>query len=359
MKILLMISNVFGVGGMERVTCQLANILYKKGHKVSILSLWLNSDKPYFELDEDIKIIKLSNKPPSAFELYFKMPLKIRQIIETENIERIIVSDSQLSITAGFASTGFQTKVIVWEHFHAQMGQLFGSRWFGRWFAAWFCNQIVVLTEYDKKAWFKKYKTKDKIKVIPNVLTIALSLTSYDLSNRNIIAVGRFTEVKGFDLLVQAWALLPNYIRKEWKLRLIGPNSSCGLREKVEMLIDELFLHESVELVAPTPFIGKEYKNAAMLVSSSREESFGLAIIEALAHKLPVVAFDCPVGPKEILQNKYGICVPDGDIKSLTKSISSLISSTEKRLEYSKLAYERAQDFTEDKIIILWEEILI
>jgi glycosyltransferase involved in cell wall biosynthesis len=356
MQVLILIGNIFGVGGMERATCQLANTLQAVGYQVTILSIWLNADKPYFPLDPAVKLRKLLEKPPGLIELYLKLPGQIRQVIKQTSAEHIIVSDSQLSVSAVLASYGQNGRLLVWEHFHSQMGARFGSRWLGRWFSALFADDIVVLTERDKASWIQKFRCPRKLHVVPNFLTCPLSTTAYDPRSRIVLAVGRFCEVKGFDLLVKAWALLPLSYRQHWRLRIIGARSA--FKTEVALLVSKMDLADSIELCDPTHDIVSQYQQAAMLVVSSRNESFGLVITEALANKLPVLSFDCPMGPMDILQNKYGVCVPAEDISALAQQMTNLMDQPQLRQHFSDAGFERAKDYTEEKIVGLWIKLL-
>jgi glycosyltransferase involved in cell wall biosynthesis len=323
---------------------------------VTILSLWLNAEKPYFPLDPAVQLRRLLEKPPSFRQLYLQLPAMIRQVATTIKAERIIVSDSQLSVSAVLARRGAGSRLIIWEHFHSQMGARFGSRWLGRWFAALFADDIVVLTERDKASWSQKFGCQRKLHVVPNFLTSPLSSKDYDTNSRTVLAVGRFCEVKGFDLLVRAWALLPQSYRQHWQLRIIGARSA--FKTQVDSLVKQFNLTESVELCDPTPDIIEQYQQAAMLVVSSRNESFGLVITEALANKLPVLSFDCPMGPMDILQNKYGMCVPAEDIDALAKQMSFLMDNTLERQHLSAVGYQRARDFTVETLINRWLKLL-
>jgi glycosyltransferase involved in cell wall biosynthesis len=142
-----------------------------------------------------------------------------------------------------------------------------------------------------------------------------------DLGGRppRVLAVGRFSREKGLDTLIRAFARID---RPEARLTLIGG----GPQEKeLESLIDALGLRERVELLGwqrdPTPF----YRRARLLVVPSRTEAFGMVVVEALAHGLPVVSTACG-GPAEILEHgRYGRLVAIGDETAMAAAIEAAL----------------------------------
>ena len=101
------------------------------------------------------------------------------------------------------------------------------------------------------------------------------------------------------------------------------------------------------------------YKNASFYVMSSRYEGLPMVLIEAQTFALPIVSFNCPYGPKEIITNdEDGILVENGNIEQLATSIESLIISESKRISMSKNAIESAKRFSIKNIITEWRRLL-
>ena len=121
--------------------------------------------------------------------------------------------------------------------------------------------------------------------------------------------------------------------------------------------IKELALN-NVTLADTCADMATEYDNADIYVMSSRYEGFGLTLIEAMSSGLPVVAFDCPMGPGEIIDKQYGVIVEQGNITALSDAISKLIIDKKLRHHLSTQALVRAKYFSEQTIADVWESTL-
>lgn len=209
-------------------------------------------------------------------------------------------------------------------------------------------DRCIVLTHEAAEQW----SDLDNIEVIPNSVTNTPDITA-DVDTHRIIAVGRLIYEKGFDRLLQAWALIPDDIKGDWKLNIWGDGV---LREQLNRMIAELGLDASTEICRPTKEIFKEYAHSAFLVMSSRSEGFGMVMLEAMSCGLPVVSFDFMSGPREIIKDGVnGIIVKDGDIDALAKTMRQLIEDKTLRLELASHAKDVLITFSEDRIMNMWE----
>ena len=210
-------------------------------------------------------------------------------------------------------------------------------------------NRFVVLTEEDKASWTEL----NNVEVIPDPLAFDIDETS-PMTNKRVIAVGRYVYQKGFDLLLQAWAKIGKQ-HTDWELAIYG----MGDRTPYEQIVDELQIDRNrCHLNGPTDDIKQEYVNSSLFVFSSRFEGFGMVLIEAMACGLPVISFDCPCGPKDIVRHQEdGILVPSGDITLLANAMNQLMSDDILRHDMSSKAVLNVRRFLLDVISQKWKSL--
>jgi glycosyltransferase involved in cell wall biosynthesis len=169
------------------------------------------------------------------------------------------------------------------------------------------------------------------------------------------VAAGRLTSQKGFDLLIGAWAPVARR-HPDWTLRIYGGGPE---RAALEALIAAEGLEGRVELMGPTRELGRAFAAASLFVLSSRFEGFGLVILEAMQAGLPVVSFDCPRGPGEIITTgRDGTLVPPEDVPGLTAAIEELVADPARRRAYASEALKTAAAYEPREIGARWERLL-
>ena len=210
-------------------------------------------------------------------------------------------------------------------------------------------DRFVVLTEEDKLAW----KELDNVEVISDPLSFDVNEVS-PLTNKRVIAVGRYVYQKGFDLLLQTWSKIEKQI-PDWELTIYG----MGDRTPYESMIDSLQIDRNrCHLYGPTEDIKHEYLSSSLFVFSSRFEGFGMVLIEAMACGLPVVSFDCPCGPKDIVSDEEdGVLVENGNVSELADHMISLMEDDERRKSMSKNALKNVQRYKIEKTDQQWKSL--
>jgi glycosyltransferase involved in cell wall biosynthesis len=207
-------------------------------------------------------------------------------------------------------------------------------------------NRFVVLTEEDKDAW----PELKNIGVIPDPLSFIPTKHS-ELKEKRVIAVGRYVYQKGFDLLLEAWSKIEKKY-PDWQLAIFGDGDRTPYEKQMKTFgVDAKRCH----LNGPTPNIQQEYVNSSIFVFSSRFEGFGMVLVEAMACGLPVVSFDCPCGPKDIVRDgEDGLLVENGNIDLLASSLSRLMNDETLRQSMSKAGLKNVQRFNIEQIAEQW-----
>lgn len=210
-------------------------------------------------------------------------------------------------------------------------------------------DRFIVLTEEDRSQW----QELSNVEVIPDPLSFKTDKVS-PLNSKRVIAVGRYVYQKGFDLLLQAWAIVEKQ-NQNWELAIYGQ----GDRAYYEQLIDTLKINRKrCHLYGPTNDIKHEYLNSSVFAFSSRFEGFGMVLVEAMSCGLPVVSFDCPCGPKDIVTNHVdGLLVPNGNVRQFADSLLILLNNPEELLHLSKNAQEKSKNYSLDVLALRWKRL--
>ena len=373
MKIVYYLPSLYISGGLERIITFKANYFaeHLKDSEVYIITSEQNNNEPYFKVSPQIKLIDINvlidtpinqNKLLKLLKYPFKYLLfksRFKRIIKEINPDILI---STLRRELNFISS-IDKKIVKIGEFHISRFSYHSYSikttslildYIKSYFEKRFIRNInsldsfVVLTEEEKTFW----PEINNIEVIHNPLTIN-PVTKSDCNNKKVIAVGRYAHQKGFDMLIEAWKIVAD-LHPEWVLTIYGE----GDDETLKRLIDKYNLHNSCLLKPAIQEIVNKYCESSIFVLSSRYEGFGLVITEAMACGVPPIAFDCPCGPKDIINNfKDGILVKSEDINELADKICFLIENENIRKEMGIKARKSSERFKIEHITMQWESL--
>ena len=210
-----------------------------------------------------------------------------------------------------------------------------------------------ALTQGDASA-FSELLGRTRVVCIANGVPHMGNVRSSNDSNV-VISAGRLTPQKGFDRLLAAWARVAAK-HPDWELRIFGGGK---LRERLEWQIDELEVGNSARLKGYTDRLPQEMAEAAFYVMSSRFEGFPMVLLEAMHCGLPIVSFDCPNGPRDLISpGKDGFLVPNGDIDGLAAAMLDMIGIGEARRSFGEAALAKSKQYEIAPIARRWEEVL-
>ena len=371
LKIVYLTPALYMAGGVERVLTLKANYFAEQfGYDITII-LTEGKDKPlFYPLSDKIKVINLN----IGFEelwtcsfakkifVYLKKQHQFKKALTKELMRlRPDITISLLrreinflnDIKDGSRKIGeLHVNRANYRNFEADetncIKQLFAKLWMYSLVSKLKrLDHFVVLTEEDKSAW----PELQNICVIPDPLSF-LPTQHSPLTEKRVIAVGRYVYQKGFDLLLQAWAKIEKN-HSDWQMAIYGD----GNREPYEQQMKELGIDSSrCHLNGPTADIQKEYVNSSVFVFSSRFEGFGMVLVEAMACGLPVVSFACPCGPKDIVKDgDDGLLVENGNVNALTDSLIRLMGDADLRRRMAANGIKNVQRFSMMHIAERWK----
>ena len=366
MKILYCIAGTYNSGGMERVLANKANYLVQRGYEVIIATSDQQGRRPFFALDERIRCFDLGinyeeNNGKSLWNKLLHYPFKQwrhrRRMTTLLAQERPDIVISMYCNEASFIpKLKDGSKKILEIHFskfkRLQYGRkgLWGvidgvrSRLDERLVRRY--DRFIVLTEEDKGYWGEL----PNIEVIPNARTFVPTQTA-SLEQKTALAIGRYSHQKGFDRLIDAWQMVAQ-AHPDWQLRIVGNGED---RKQLEEQIARLNLQSSIRLEAPKADVADFYLNASLYILSSRYEGLPMVLLEAQAYGLPIVAYACKCGPRDIISDGVdGFLVEEGNIEELAAHIKHLIEQDAMRKQMGKEAAKASARFGEERIMQQW-----
>jgi glycosyltransferase involved in cell wall biosynthesis len=216
-------------------------------------------------------------------------------------------------------------------------------------------DAVAVLTSHEARTYRALLDgAPTRVAHIPNALAPAERPAS-TLDAAEVVAAGRLNSQKGFDLLIAAFAIVAAR-QPSWRLRIYGSGPE---RPRLQLQIDALGLAGNVTLEGRHPQLGQAMAAASLFALSSRFEGFGMVLVEAMGAGLPVVSFDCPHGPADIISDgRDGLLVPAEDVDGLAAALLALIEDPDRRRRYGQAALQTAREYAITAIGPRWDRLL-
>lgn len=363
MKIVYVFRSLALWGGIERILTDKMNWLADHGHEVTIITTDQGSHPLTYPLDSRVRHTDLGISFHHQYryhglrrllDLWKRQRLFCRKLKELlHQVQPDVLVCTTTCFVAQLVRLKGRVPLVVESHTichrFVDEGRLRALR---RW---WLFRQLrradvlVALTDGDAAQWRRHLC---RVEVIPNMIRVPDPLPRSSLSSHRVIFVGRLEPQKQVERLLAAWrALWPAH--SDWTLAIYGDGS---LRERLQKEART----EGVTFCQPTPRIFDCYASASMLVLTSAYEPFGLVLAEAMACGLPVVAFDCPYGPRAIISDGTdGILLPPQDDRALVGALSRLMDDEALRKRLGAAAMLSAQRFEPSKVMPAWERLFL
>ena len=360
MKLLYITNGITGAGGLERVLSVKASLLAEQwGYEVHILSLNEEYKETFFEFSP--RIIRHSLSISGNALQYLKAYTNGLQQ-KVKEIKPDIISVCDDGLKGFFIPQILRTAIpLIYERHVSQLiekraGQNpvsarisdFKFRLMNH--LAKTFDRFVVLTDGNTQEW-----RLNNMAVIPNPLPFYPEQPS-SLHRKKVIAAGKQSFQKAYDLLLESWALLPAGLN-DWELHIYGKKEEAL---QLSALAERLGIGKQVFFHSPERDIESRFLESSLFVLSSRFEGFGMVIIEAMACGLPVVSFDCPHGPADIITHgSDGLLVENGNTEDLARQLATLMYNSELRYQFGNAARETAKKYQAKEIIECWNQLFV
>lgn len=370
MKIVYCLHGTCNPGGMERIVIAKANALAERGHQVIIATTDQNGKPDFFPLSPlvrrlDSEILYSHNKTHNPVSKYLRRRKQIKRhkqflahLISAEEPDVVISTvGNEVNFIPEIAGGATTVAEIHFSRFYRLQKRRKGiwhliDRYLThtdrRALAKY--DRFVVLTKADASHW----KDARNLVVVPNfVATSPKSVSS--LSQKRVIAVGNLNFQKNYDEMIEVWHQV-HKSHPDWILEIYGTGPERG---HLQSLIASKWPGENVYLRGTASPEGEIYTDASILLHTARYEGFPLALLEAMSAGVPVVAYDCPCGPSEIIDNNVtGFLIPQGDRAAMVEALNTLIEDKGLRMRMGEASVRRAAQFSPANIIEQWEKLL-
>ncbi|MFF3460085.1 glycosyltransferase family 4 protein [Streptomyces sp. NPDC002730] len=371
MHISFLLHNAYGIGGTIRTTFNLAHALAQQ-HDVEIVSVFRHRDEPTLGAPAGVTmkhLVDLRRNSPDYDGNHpdYKRPAKVFPRGDGRHKQYSRLTDARIAAHLGSLGAdvvigtrpGLNVHIarqtrngpvrVAQEHLTLDSHGYRLRREIGHRYRL--LDAVTTVTEADARSYRTQLKLRGvRIDSVPNSVPVP-TVAPADASSKWIVAAGRLTKVKRYDLLVKAFSKVVA-ARPDWRLRIYGSGDATGNEKNaLHALIEERGLHNHVFLMGPANPLEPEWVKGSIAAVTSSMESFGMTIVEAMRCGVPVVSTDCPHGPGEIIEDGVdGRLVPVGDVDAITDALLELINDDGLRRRTGRAALTASARFDPARI---------
>ncbi|SEG34303.1 Glycosyltransferase involved in cell wall bisynthesis [Thermomonospora echinospora] len=389
MKVTYVLMHAYGMGGTIRTVINQANAMAEAGHEVAIASVVRRRDRPRFPVDGRVRMITIADHrgrpappPPRGGRLgrwlrrHWTVPVApgeepgsevpvgeaakrtFTREVEEGFIEYVRGLREGVLVTTRPALNLLSARYAPQELVRVAQDHMHLTSYKPAVHAAILADYprldaVVSLTRQDEEDYRRAMGDRVRIAQIPNPLH-SLDVPRTDHSAKVVVAAGRLTRQKGFDLLIEAFGQVAAQY-PDWTLRIYGGGPWEG---RLRGQIRRRRLGDHVLLMGTVKGFDRELAQASIYALSSRFEGFAMVMLEALNCGLPVVGFDCPTGPREVIRDgENGLLVPPEDPDALAAALCRLIGDRRLRRRLGTAAIGTAAGYGPVPIRHRWEAL--
>ncbi len=368
--VFLVANNIEELGGVQRVTHNLATLLHERGHRVTVVGIQ-HALEPHDYGDRPYRWLTLNEEKepalPGATGVKARLDPRVRAAQERHHRARQAAVD-RLSALFAEADDGVVVCMQVWsmnwvgpadtdhlhvigmshESFDATLGS---TRWerVQQWYRD--VDLLLLLTEHDAARF--ELEGFNNVGVMHNSLSYYPE-TASDLTAPVVVAAGRLAPEKGYDRLVDAFARVADR-HPEWQLRIYGTGP---LRPALAKQVERSGLSGRVELPGLADDIEQALLASSVFALSSIHEGLPMALAEGMACGLACVAFDCAPGVREMVTDGVdGLVVPPRNVAALAEGLDRLMGDEALRRSFGTAARASITRFAPDQVLAQWEAV--
>lgn len=350
-------------GGAERMTVELARAWVDRGCRVTVLTL-APPETDFFQLDPRVERLRLSFPADPERGVIQMVAANVGRARAIRRVLGLVRPDialgmmSSAAILLALASVGLKMKTFGSERTYPPVVPMGAAKERLRWFTYGLLTGVIGQTEAAGR-WLRENTRARRVHVIPNHIDLPLRAQPpiiapaevLDDDRRCVLAVGRMSEEKQFSKLIDAFATLASRFPR-WDLVIAGDGPD---RPELEARIAAAGLGNRVRLPGAVGNIGDWYARADIFALTSRFEGFPNALLEAMAHGVPPIAFDCLTGPSELIRDaENGLLVPLNDTEGLVEGLAKLMGDEGLRQKVGEEARMAGEIFGGQQINERW-----
>jgi GalNAc-alpha-(1->4)-GalNAc-alpha-(1->3)-diNAcBac-PP-undecaprenol alpha-1,4-N-acetyl-D-galactosaminyltransferase len=356
-KLLLLIAGLQS-GGAERQLSDMANYWAARHWRVT-LATWSGPEVvDFYPLDARVERVSLEFRAKGSMRwsrlgVNVRRILRLRRLLNSARPDAVLSFMPQSNLLAILAGAGLNLRLVVSERIPPAFHRELPHTWrILRWGAYKWADAVVAQTE-DTAHWLRR-NCRTAVTVIPNALR---SLPTPSCERQTlVVAVGRLTYQKGFDLLLRAFArIAPTF--KDWKLVIIGEGEE---RQSLTQLRKSLELDDRVEFAGQSSDVVGWMSRAGLIVQPSRFEGFPNVVLEGMGLGAAVISANCPSGPADMIEDGInGRLVPVDDVEGLAKAMAELIANPAERARLGRTASAVRTRYRQEVVMDRWEACLL
>ncbi|WMD20103.1 glycosyltransferase family 4 protein [Achromobacter seleniivolatilans] len=361
-RVLLFIHSLHG-GGAERVAADLSAHWAGMGRDVMVVTQ-ASAEGDVYALHPNVRreVLHTAGEGGGLRGIWSNVQRvrALRRVVKAFRPDIVLGMMTTASVLSVLACTGLSCRVIATEHTHPPSQTLSGLWQRLRRLTYPRAARVVALTR-GTADWIEQHVPGSRLAVIPNPVHWPLPRAEPILTpvsgdgRKRLLAVGRLHADKGFDLLIQAYALLAES-HPGWDLVILGEGNE---RAALEAQVEQAGLASRISMPGRAGNVGDWYQSADLYVLTSRFEGLSNTLLESMASGLAAVSFDCDTGPREIVREGIdGVLVrPNGDVSALSKAMAAVMENDSGRQRMAQAATDVRDRFSAARVLQKWQEL--